>query len=132
MPPERGCVAETSRSTSECRTVWSAPNAPSHAELLRLEIIETLPSGWESRLVKLDKTAAALSPEDLLVVKLRAGVINLITPLRAGRAKDLELCRALIRWQLVTASTLRQRLDQTQLEERGIRSVDERLREISS
>ena len=106
MPTERGCVAETSRSTSECRTVWSTPNAPSHADLLiepcdeqiaamlheavgegglfaqrtgyhadilRPEIIETLPSGWETRLVKLDKTAAAFSPEDLLVVKLRAG-----------------------------------------------------------
>jgi hypothetical protein len=40
---------------------------------LRPEIIATLPSGWETRLVKLDEMNAALSPEDLLVVKLRAG-----------------------------------------------------------
>lgn len=92
-----------------------------NADILRLEITETLPSGWESRLIKLDETAAALSPEDLLVVKLRA-----------GRAKDLELCHALIRRQLITASIVRQRLDQTQIEEREIRTVYERLREVSS
>ena len=92
-----------------------------NADILRSAIIKTLPAGWESRLVKLDETAAALSPEDLLVVKLRA-----------GRAKDLELCRALIRRQLITASVVRQRLDQTQLDEREIVTVYERLREVSS
>jgi len=92
-----------------------------HADILRPEIIATLPPGWETRLVKLDETDAALAPEDLLVVKLRA-----------GRAKDLELCRALIRRQLVAASVVRQRLEQTPLEEREVRPVYERLREISA
>ena len=92
-----------------------------NADILRPEIIQTLPPGWESRLVKLGETAAALSPEDLLVVKLRA-----------GRAKDLELCRALIRRQLITVSAIRQRLDQTPLDEREIRLVYERLNHVSS
>jgi hypothetical protein len=63
-----------------------------HADILRVEIVETLPPGWELRLVKLDAAtnAAALAPEDLLVVKLRA-----------GRAKDLVLCREVIRRGLV-------------------------------
>jgi hypothetical protein len=94
-----------------------------HADILRPGIIESLPPGWEGRLVKLDETdaVAALSPEDLLVVKLRA-----------GRAKDLELCRALIQRRLVTSSAVRQRLEQTPLDEREIRLVYERLREVSS
>ena len=69
-----------------------------NADILRPEIIGTLPPGWETRLVKLDETNAALSPEDLVVVKLRA-----------GRAKDLELCRALIGRKLVTAEAVRRR-----------------------
>lgn len=92
-----------------------------NADILRPEIVATLPPGWEERLVKLDETNAALSPEDLVVVKLRA-----------GRAKDLELCRALLRRHLVTAVTVRQRLEQTPLDEREIRPVYERLREISA
>ncbi len=92
-----------------------------NADILRPEIVTTLPPGWETRLVKLDETNAALSPEDLLVVKLRT-----------GRAKDLELCRALIRRQLVTAASVRQRLEQTPLDEREIRPVYQRLLEVSS
>jgi hypothetical protein len=94
-----------------------------HADILRPEIGATLPPGWEKRLVNLDETKmqAALSPEDLLVAKLRA-----------GRAKDLELCRALIRRQLVAPLALQQRLEQTPLDEREIRPVYERLREVSA
>ena len=92
-----------------------------NADFMRPEISATLSPGWESRLVKLDETNAALSPEDLLVVKLRT-----------GRAKDLELCRALVGRKLVTAAAVRQRLGQTPLGEREIRPVYERLREICS
>jgi hypothetical protein len=94
-----------------------------HADILRPEISRTLPHGWESRLVKMGETKtealAALSPEDLVVVKLRA-----------GRSKDLELCRTLIHRRLLTASAVRQRLDETPLPEHEIRPVYERLREI--
>jgi len=94
-----------------------------NADILRPEISATLPPGWETRLVKLGESDAvtALSPEDLIVVKLRA-----------GRAKDLELCRALICRQLVIASAVRQRLEQTPLDEREIRPVYERLRAVSA
>ena len=90
------------------------------ADILRPEIVETLPPGWETRLVKLDETNSALAPEDLVVVKLRM-----------GRVKDLELCRALLDRKLVTAAVVRQRLEQTPLDEREFRPVHERLREIS-
>jgi hypothetical protein len=96
-----------------------------HADILRPAILATLPRGWESRLVKMKESgtdsAAALSPEDLAVVKLRA-----------GRPKDLDLCRALLGLNLVTASALRQRLDETPLPEEEIRPVYERLREVCS
>jgi hypothetical protein len=44
----------------------------------------------------------------------------------------LELCRALIGRKLVTAAAVRRRLEQTALDEREIRPVYERLREVSS
>lgn len=94
-----------------------------HADVLRPEITETLPPGWESRLVRLDDAAraVALAPEDLLVVKLRV-----------GRAKDLGLCRAVLRRGLVSASVLRARLDATPLPEAEITAVYARLRQVSS
>ncbi len=94
-----------------------------HADVLRPEITETLPPGWESRLVPLDDDAraVALAPEDLLVVKLRV-----------GRPKDLELCRAVIQRGLVAATVLRTRLDATPLAEDEIVDVYARLQRLSS
>ncbi|MBI5773937.1 MAG: hypothetical protein HZA89_09380 [Verrucomicrobia bacterium] len=94
-----------------------------HADILRPEIIETLPTGWESRLVPLDAAtnATALAPEDLLVVKLRT-----------GRPKDLQLCRAVVQRGLVSPARLHARLDATPLNERETTLVYRRLREIVS
>ena len=91
-----------------------------HADILRLEITETLSPGWESRLVPIDaaRNVAALSAEDLLVVKLRT-----------GRPKDLALCRDLLQRKLVRPETLRARLDATPLTEREIVAAYQRLRE---
>ncbi|HUR58468.1 MAG TPA: DUF6036 family nucleotidyltransferase, partial [Opitutaceae bacterium] len=82
-----------------------------HADILRHEIVATLPPQWEARVVVIDpiRDVAALAPEDLMIVKLRA-----------GRPKDLGLCRDLIDRKLITASALRQRLDATPLDEREI------------
>jgi hypothetical protein len=93
-----------------------------HADILRLEIVETLSPGWESRLVTIDpaKDVAALAPEDLLVVKLRT-----------GRPKDLALCHDLLERGLVKADALRSRLRATPLDEREIVSVYRRLNEIA-
>lgn len=94
-----------------------------HADILRPEIEETLPSGWQSRLVRLDAVAkaVALAPEDLLVVKLCV-----------GRPKDLELCRAVVQRGLVTAASLRDRLDATQLSESEVVAVYQRLQQVTS
>jgi hypothetical protein len=93
-----------------------------HADILREEITETLSPDWVSRLVELDKmfNAFALSPEDLLVVKLRA-----------GRSKDLELCRSILQRKLVRSDVVRSRLDATPLDEKEIAAVYQRLRDIS-
>jgi len=99
-----------------------AQRAGYHADILRAEIVETLPPGWESRLIPLDQVvnALALAPEDLLVVKLRA-----------GRPKDLELCRAVIRRGLLAPTAVRARLDATPLAENEIVAVYQRLCEVS-
>lgn len=90
-----------------------------HADILRPEIVETLPPGWKSRLVPFQTTAAALAPEDVLVVKLRL-----------GRAKDLELCHELLRRGLVSADKLKERVDATPMPEAEIVRVCRRLNEM--
>ena len=92
-----------------------------HADILRPEIAETLPPGWELRLVELDAAtnALVLAPEDLLVVKLRA-----------GRAKDLDLCRTVVRRGLVLPAVLKARLDATPLVENEIVPVYERFNAV--
>ena len=94
-----------------------------HADVLRPEIVETLPSGWESRLVPFEGSvhAVALAPEDLLVVKLRV-----------GRAKDLELCRAVIQRGLISIPALRARVDATPFDESEVKSVYQRLQHVTS
>lgn len=79
-----------------------------HADLMRTSIAETLPPGWEQRLVNVPETpkTVALAPADLLVVKLKV-----------GRAKDLELCRSVLRAGIVAESQLRERLEGTPLNE---------------
>ena len=93
-----------------------------HADILRAEIRGTLPPGWAARLVMVDAAtgAQALSPEDLLVVKLRT-----------GRGKDLALCREVLQRGLVTVGQLRARLDATPLSEAEIVRVYQRLRELT-
>ena len=94
-----------------------------HADVLRPEIVETLPPGWESRLLRLDDEAhsVSLAPEDLLVVKLRV-----------GRPKDLELCRDVIRRRLLSPAVLRARLDATPLSEGEVVAAYQRLRQVTS
>ena len=79
-----------------------------YADLLRTSIVETLPPGWEQRLVAVPETpkTVALAAADLLVVKLKA-----------GRAKDLELCRTVLRAGIVAEAELRGRLEATPLNE---------------
>jgi hypothetical protein len=93
-----------------------------HADILRPEIQETLPDGWEHRLVPVDllRHATALDPIDLLVIKLRT-----------GRPKDLQLCKDVVSKGLLSAGELRARLDQTTLAENEVVHVYRRLSEIT-
>lgn len=92
-----------------------------HADLLRPEIVESLPEGWRERLVPLESVpnVDALEPLDLLVVKLRA-----------GRGKDLALIQAVIREAPFSEDELRARLDATSLEEREVVKVYARFEKI--
>lgn len=94
-----------------------------HADILRPEIVETLPAGWESRLIPMGDHShtVALAPEDLIVVKLRV-----------GRAKDLELCRAVIQRGLISTAALRSRVDATAFDESEVMAIYHRLKQVTS
>ena len=79
-----------------------------YADILRPEIVETLPAGWESRLRPVPgyDNVFALDPYDLAVVKLVV-----------GRDKDLALLRALLRLGLLEPARLQQHYQQTPLGE---------------
>jgi hypothetical protein len=73
-----------------------------HADVLRDSILETLPSGWRSRLVAVPgcPSALALEPTDLAAVKLLV-----------GRPKDLALVRQLHASGHLDAAAIRSRLE---------------------
>lgn len=93
-----------------------------HADFLRPSITETLPPGWDGRLIALPGVvqSGALAPADLAVVKLRV-----------GRAKDLTLCRHLVAGGMLTAHEIRARLDTMTLDEAETVRVYRRLQEVS-
>lgn len=80
-----------------------------YADILRPEMAETLPAGWESRLHPVPgyDNVFALDPYDLALVKLMV-----------GREKDLDLLRAMLRLKIVEPERLRQHYQQTPLGER--------------
>jgi len=73
-----------------------------HADILRDTIFETLPQGWEDRLLPVPGCpgAGALDPHDLAAVKLLV-----------ARSKDLALLKQLLALSLLELGTIRQRLD---------------------
>ncbi len=89
------------------------------ADILRPEIEATLPAGWQSRLRPLSDydNVFALDPYDLAMVKLVL-----------GRAKDLDLLRALMRSRALNAEQLQERYRQTPLGEREMFSAGRNLR----
>ena len=69
-----------------------------YADILRPEIVETLPAGWESRAVAVPiEGASALNPYDLAIVKLVL-----------GREKDLALLKALLENSIMDPFRLRE------------------------
>ena len=80
-----------------------------YADILRPAIAETLPAGWESRLHPLAgyDNVFALDVYDLALVKLVV-----------GRAKDLDLLRALLHLGIIEPAPLRAHYHRTPLDER--------------
>jgi hypothetical protein len=80
-----------------------------YLDVLRPVFTETLPAGWETRLHPVPgyDNVFALDPYDLALVKLMI-----------GRAKDLDLLRAMLRLRIVEPARLRQHYQQTPLGER--------------
>ena len=80
-----------------------------YADILRPEMAETLPAGWEGRLQPVAgyERVFALDTYDLAIVKLMV-----------GREKDLALLRALLRLGIVEPARLRQHYQATPLGER--------------
>jgi hypothetical protein len=73
-----------------------------HADILRDSILQTLPQGWQDRLVPIPNcpSAKAIDPYDLAAVKLLV-----------GRPKDLDLVKKLVHQNLIHPDILRARLD---------------------
>ncbi len=82
-----------------------------HADILHPSIAETLPPGWEGRLVAVERfdNVFALEPLDLAVVKIVV-----------GREKDLALVRRLLELGKISAEDLRKRWSSMPLGEREI------------
>jgi hypothetical protein len=80
-----------------------------YADILRPEIVETLPAGWETRLAPVPGCpgAFALDPYDLALVKLLV-----------GRQKDLELLRVLLKLGVLEPARMRAHYQQTPFGER--------------
>lgn len=86
-----------------------------HADLLRPEITTTLAPGWQERLLALPN-ARALAAVDVAAVKLSV-----------GRAKDLELVRALLQRRVVDRQQVLEVLLTIPMSERERRAAVKRL-----
>lgn len=82
-----------------------------HADILHPSIVETLPPGWEGRLVAVGgfENVFALEPLDLAAVKIVV-----------GREKDLALVRRLLELRKIEAPELRARWESMPLGEREL------------
>ena len=86
-----------------------------HADLLRPDILTTLPPGWQDRLVPM-ANARAVSAADIAAVKLCV-----------GRDKDLALVRALLGQGVVDRAQVLALLGSMPLAERDLRAAVRRL-----
>jgi len=94
-----------------------------HADILRDSIFETLPAGWRERLIPVSggQGGLALEPHDLAAVKLLV-----------GRSKDLELVSKLHHSGKIRAEMVNERLDEMEMDERGIARASQNYREVFS
>lgn len=82
-----------------------------HADIVHPDITQTLPPGWEGRLIVLEdfSDVFCLDPYDLAAVKIVV-----------GREKDLTLVRALLRLGKIEPDKLRERFQTMPLGEREL------------
>lgn len=92
-----------------------------HADILHPSIVETLPPGWEGRLVALRgfDNVFALDPVDLAAVKIVV-----------GREKDLALVRRLLELGKISGVDLNTRWSSMELGERELFRSGRNLREV--
>ncbi len=94
-----------------------------HADIVRPSIFETLPPGWQERLVSVPgvEKASALDPTDLAAVKVLV-----------GRPKDLNLVRLLLQEKRVTWLAVSERVLQIEMDERLLHKVSRMLNELKT
>lgn len=94
-----------------------------HADILHPSIVESLPPGWEDRLVPMDgfDKVFALDPFDLAAVKVVV-----------GREKDLALVRGLLELKKITEEKLRERLHSMPLGEKEMFRAGRNLAEVAN
>lgn len=93
-----------------------------HADILHPSIVETLPPGWESRLVPLAgfENVFALEPLDLAAVKIVV-----------GREKDLALVSGLLELGKISAEGLKKRWSTMSLGEKELFRSGQNLAEVT-
>jgi hypothetical protein len=93
-----------------------------HADILHPTIVESLPPGWESRLVPMAgfKNVFAIDPYDLAATKLVV-----------GREKDLTLVRGLLELGKISLENLRDRLNLMPLGEKKLFKAGRNLAEVA-
>lgn len=94
-----------------------------HADILHPTIVESLPPGWESRLVAVKgfENVYALDPHDLAAVKVVV-----------GREKDLALVRGLLGLGKISADQLRKRLHAMPLGEKEMFRAGRNLHDLTA
>jgi hypothetical protein len=92
-----------------------------YADVLRPEIVDTLPTGWDQRLKPIPDVsrAAGLEAHDLALVKLAL-----------GRSKDLDLLRTLLKRGTIQADELQRRFQCLTWTEHRLRDTGLRLRTL--
>ena len=94
-----------------------------HADILHPTIVESLPPGWEDRLVRMEgfENVFALDPYDLAAIKLVV-----------GREKDLALVRGLLGLGKISLEKLRNRMNSMPLGENEMFRAGRSLAEVAA
>jgi len=92
-----------------------------YADLMKPEIVETFPNGWQKRCLFLegDKSIRCLHPVDIAVIKLVL-----------GREKDVLLLKFMIKKKMITIDVLQKAYQRTEMGERELFKAGRLLRRL--